>query len=66
MASHSSKYTEREIRRLDFLSQFDLEFRNVRGADNEVADALSKIEINSLQFPSGIDYIELAAEEKRE
>ncbi len=30
MSSHSSKYTEREIRQLDFLCQFDLEFRHVR------------------------------------
>ncbi len=66
MASHSSKYTERDIRQLDFLSQFDLEFRPVRGVDNKLADALSRIEINSLQFPSGIDYTELAAEQKRE
>ncbi len=29
MASYSSKYTEREIRQLDFLSQCDLEFRHV-------------------------------------
>ncbi len=66
MASHSSKYTEREIRQLDFLSQFDLEFCHARVANNEVADALSRIEIYSLQFPSGIDYTELAAEQKRE
>ncbi len=49
-SSHSSKYTEREIRHLDFVSQFDLEFRHVRDADNEVADALSRIEKNSLQL----------------
>ncbi len=62
MASQSSKYTEPEIRQQDFSSQFNLEFRHVQGADNEVAVALSRIEINSLQFPSGIDYTELAAE----
>ncbi len=66
MASHSSKYTEREIRQLDFLCQFDLEFRHVRGSENEVADALSRIEINSLQFPLGIYYAEIAAEQQRE
>ncbi len=51
---------------MDYLSQFDLEFRHVRGANNEVADALSRIEIISLQFPSGIDYTELAAQQKHE
>ncbi len=60
MASHSSKYTERKIRQLDFLCQFDLEFRHVRGSENEVADALSRVEINSLQFPPGIDYTDYA------
>ncbi len=57
---------EREIRQLDFLSQFFLEFRHVRDADNEVADALSRIEKNSLQLPSRIDYTELAAEQQSE
>ncbi len=66
MASGSSKNTEREIRQLDFLSHFDLVFRHVRVADSEVADTLSRIEINSLQFPSGIDYAELAAEHQHE
>ncbi len=61
MASHSSKYIEREIRQFDFLCQFNLEFRHVPGSENEVADALSRIEINSLQFPPGIDYAEIAA-----
>ncbi len=66
MASHSWKYTEREIRQSDFLCQFDLEFRHVRGSENEVADALSRIEINSLQFPPGIDCTEIAAKQQRE
>ncbi len=66
MASHSSKYTEREIRQLGFLCQFDLEFRHVRGSESEVADALSRIEIKSMQFPPGIDYADIAAEQQRE
>ncbi len=43
MSSHSSKYMEREISQLDFLCQFDLEFRHTRGPENEVADALSRV-----------------------
>ncbi len=50
MSSHSSQYKEREIRQLDFLSPFDLKFRRIRGAD-VMADALSRIEINNLEFP---------------
>ncbi len=66
ITSHSSKYTEREIRQSGFLCQFALEFRHVRGSENEIADALSQIEINSLQFPPGIDYAEIATEQQWE
>ena len=38
----------------------------MRGAQNEVADALSRIEINSIQFPDGVDYDEMAAAQERE
>jgi len=58
--SHSDRYTEREIRQLDFLSQFNIEFRHVKGIDNPVADALSRITINGVQFSPGIDYDVLA------
>ncbi len=37
LGNHFNRYTEREIRQLDFLSQFDLEFRRIKGAENEVA-----------------------------
>ncbi len=57
MASHSPKYMEREIRQLDLLSQFGLEFRHARGSDNKVADTLPRTE-SSLQFPTDIDYVE--------
>ncbi len=49
MSSRSSQYKEREIRQLDFLSQCDLKCRRVRGAD-VMADALSRIEVNNLEF----------------
>ncbi len=66
IASHSFKYTEREISQLNGLSQFGLELRQVRGSGNEVADALSRITINNLQFPSDIDYMELAATQRHQ
>ncbi len=31
LRNHSNRHTEREIRQLDFLSQFDLKFRHVKG-----------------------------------
>ncbi len=66
LQSHSDKYSEREFRQLDFLSQFNLEFRHVRGCDNEVADALSRIIINAVLLEDGIDYEQLAVEQRSE
>ncbi len=66
LQSHSDKYSEREFRQLDLLAQFDLEFRHVRGRDNEVADALSRITINAVLLEDGIDYEQTAAEQRSE
>ncbi len=66
LQSHSDKYSEREFRQLDFLSQFNLEFRHVRGRDSEVADALSRITINAVLLEDGIDYEQMAAEQRSE
>ncbi len=64
--SHSNKYSEREIRHLDFLSQFDIEFRHIKGIENPVADALSRITINALKLPDGIDLQALASAQLQE
>ncbi len=60
LRNHSNRYTEREIRPLDFLSQFDLEFRHVKGAENEVADAFSRISISRFHLAQSVDYEALA------
>ena len=44
--SNSDKYSPRESRHLDFISQFTSDIRQIKGKDNAVADALSRIEIN--------------------
>ena len=62
---HSSRYTDRETRQLDYLSQFDLEFRHIRGSENVVADALSRVPINSLQLKPALDLKHMAAEQKK-
>ena len=66
VSSASTKYLEREIRHLDFLSQFDLEFRHIQGVGNQVADALSRISVNSIEFPDGLDYDTMAAAQASE
>nr|VZI19045.1 unnamed protein product [Spirometra erinaceieuropaei] len=41
-------YSPREVRHLDYISQFTVDIRYVRGSDNVVADALSRPDINTL------------------
>ena len=48
--THSDKHSSRQIRHLDFISQFTLDIRHVKKADNPAADALSRIETNALQL----------------
>ncbi len=38
----------------------------MRGCDNEVADALSRITINAVLLENGIDYEQMAAEQRSE
>ena len=40
--SSSKKYSPREIRHLDYVSQFTTDIRHIKGTDNIVADALSR------------------------
>ena len=59
---NSHRYSPRQIRHLDFISQFTSDIRHVSGRDNPVADALSRIDINSVQqVPPAIDFTAVAA-----
>ena len=44
LKSSSDRYSPREIRHLDYISQFTADIRHVSGAHNPVADALSRIQ----------------------
>ena len=56
------RYSPREIRHLDYISQFTTDIRHIKGKDNVVADALSRIEINAIADASpSLDY-ELVAQ----
>ena len=57
----SDRYTPRQIRHLDFISQFTSDIQHIRGSSNPVADALSRIEVNSLESPSMAIDLELLA-----
>ena len=62
LQSHSDKYTPRQLRHLDFISQFTSDIRHVSGTENCVADALSRIEANALHqsTPVVIDFKAIA------
>nr|VZI43655.1 unnamed protein product [Spirometra erinaceieuropaei] len=54
----AQSYSPREVRHLDYISQFTADIRYVRGSDNVVADALSRPDINTLT--SDFDLTKLA------
>ena len=65
-ANPTERRNERELRQLEFLSQYDLTFRHISGPANEVADALSRVAINGIVFPDTMDYAHMAAEQKKD
>nr|VZI14111.1 unnamed protein product [Spirometra erinaceieuropaei] len=65
LRSHTDKLNPREIRQLDYISQFTSGIRHIDGSRNEVADALSRPSIAHLQLSPGIDLAEMAAEKRR-
>ncbi len=56
--SRSDHHSPRQARQLDYISQFTSNIRHIRGLDNVVADAFSRIETNALLSgqPPSIDY----------
>ncbi|GFU77521.1 transposon Tf2-9 polyprotein [Trichonephila clavipes] len=57
---HSEKCSPRQLRHLDFISQFSTDIRYTKGSDNTVADALSRIEIDEIS-PTVINFKEFAS-----
>ncbi len=60
--SRSDRYSPRQVRHLDYISQFTSNIRHVNGVDNVVADALSRIETNALLSgqPPFLDFAAIA------
>ena len=48
LGTPSDKYTPRQIRHLDYITQFTADIRHVSGTDNPVADALSRTAVSTL------------------
>ena len=60
LMSRSTQHSPRQVRHLDFVSQFTGDIRHVKGSENPVADALSRIELNALTQQQGIAVEDMA------
>ena len=64
LASPSKHHSPRQIRHLDFISQFTSDIRFLKGSSNAAADALSRVEVDALCAPlsstPSIDYAAMA------
>ena len=58
------RYSPREIRQLDFISQYTTDLRHVKGRDNVVADTLSRPNVSALHTDTRIDFALLAEAQK--
>ena len=64
LASQSKHHSPRQIRHLDFISQFTSDIRFLKGSSNAAADALSRVEVDALGAPlsstSSVDVVAMA------
>lgn len=60
----SDKASPRQVRHLDFVGQFSTDIRHIEGAQNVVADALSRVE--EISLPSPTDFTAIAAEQTQD
>ena len=56
LTTSPDRYSPRENRHLDFISQFNSDIRHISGHNNVVADALSRMDINSLVNSPSLDF----------
>ena len=66
-ALHSNhNHSPRQLRHLEFISQFTSDIRHIKGPDNSVADALSRVETNAIHTtqPSAVDFKDIAIEQQ--
>lgn len=62
----SEKCSPRQLRHLDFISQFSTDIQHVSGESNTIADALSRVEIDSISKIPVLNYKFLAEEQLRD
>ena len=68
LSSNSDRYTPRQIRQLDYISQFTTSIHHVHGHDNPVADALSRVGVNAVvtSQPTIVDFREMAEAQQQD
>ncbi|GBN41740.1 hypothetical protein AVEN_192273-1 [Araneus ventricosus] len=59
-----NKCSPRQLRHLDLISQYSTDIRHVKGSQNIVADALSRIEVDSITKSPILNFKEFAREQK--
>ncbi|GBL74419.1 Retrovirus-related Pol polyprotein from transposon 412 [Araneus ventricosus] len=58
------KCSPRQLRQLDLIGQFTTDIRHLKGTDNVVADALSRIHISTIGLPYAVDFQKMAEEQQ--
>ena len=58
LGARADRHSPRQVRQLDFISQFSTDICYIRGSENSVADALSRVSVGAIQSdrPTIIDF----------
>ena len=60
LGTRSDRHTPRQMRQLDFISQFTSDLRHIKGSENSAADALSRMAVSTVTASSPIDFHAMA------
>ncbi|GFW62266.1 hypothetical protein TNCV_4421531 [Trichonephila clavipes] len=60
------KYTPRQLRHLDLIGQFTTDILYLKGSENVVADALSRIHISTINAPSVFDFSKMTRKQQKD
>ena len=68
LTSQSSSHSPRQARHLDFIAQFTSDIWHVKGTDNPVADALSRLDVDALAIGelNSIDLEQMATAQQQD
>ena len=64
LASKPSQHTPRQIRHLDYISQFTTDIRHIKGENNQVADTLSRLGAIHCNNCSSISFEDISAAQR--